>query len=142
MIDKYKNYTTKCNKCLHCANYMYVCRGEENFNEVEKCKEYEYDMNAYIRQDMDETYMPDIEHMNEDINNSLKYHNEYKTKTYIYDSNDNIISVCYTTSIPQVNETIIIHTEGIFNNYKVTKRILGINNDIGVTVWNLYVIKL
>ena len=91
MITKFKNCTSKCNKCLQCANYMYVCRGTDNFNDVEKCEEYEYDVNAYVRQDRDETYMPNIEDMNKDIDDSIKYHNQYKTKTYIYDIDNELL---------------------------------------------------
>lgn len=143
MTSKFKNYTTKCNKCLQCSNYMYVCRGEENFNCVEKCEEYEYDDKAYVRQDRDETYMPNIERMNEDIDNSIKYHNQYKTKTYIYDiDNELLIATCYTTEVPKIDEDIILHREDIFEKYKVTKRILGVNGDNGSTVWNIYVKRI
>ena len=138
---KFINYTTKCNKCLQCQNYMYVCRGADNFDKVEKCPEYEYDENAYVRQSRDETYMDNVTKLNEELNKSIEYKNQYKTKTYIYDSeSNNLITICYTTEAPKVNESLIIYgDDDTFRKYHVSSRILGINSNTGDAVWNLYV---
>lgn len=137
------NYTTKCNKCLQCSEYMYSCRGSSNFNKVEKCEDYSIDEHAYVRQDQDETYIKPVSQLNKEIDNSIQFHNQYKTKTYIYDvDNELLISTCYTTEVPKIKEEIILHREGIFEHYIVSERKLGVNGDNGATVWNLYVRKI
>lgn len=138
------NNTSKCSKCLHCSYYMYSCRGDSNFETAEKCIDYLLDETAWTRQDQDETYIKPAEKFNEEINNSIKYLNQYKTKTYIFDylDDDKLITFCYTTEIPKVNEEIIIHENGIFTKYVVSERILGVNTETNGSVWNLYVKKI
>lgn len=137
------NYTAKSARCLTCANYMYGCGGCISNEEAHKCDEYDEDLNAYVRQDNDETYIASVDQLSEDIDQAINVHNQYKTKTYIYDiDNELLITICYTTEAPKVDEDIILHRECIFENYKVSKRILGINTDNGAAVWNLYVKKI
>lgn len=134
------NNTAKCAKCLTCANYQYICQGETNYNKVEKCEEYEYDENAYCRQDRDNTYIKSSEILNEEIDKSIEYHNQYKTKIYLFDCDtEKKITIFYSTDIPNINEMLIVHKEGIFTKYKVQNRCLGINSETGNSVWNLYV---
>ena len=137
------NNTAKCAKCLTCANYQYVCQGETDYDKVEKCKEYGYDENAYCRQDRDDTYIKSSEILEEEFDKSIEYHNQYKTKIYLFDYNtQKNITIFYNTHIPTKNETVIVHKEGIFIKYKVQDRCLGVHSENGNSVWNLYVSEI
>lgn len=125
------NNTAKCVKCLTCANYQYVCQGETNYNKAEKCEKYEYDENAYYRQDRDDTYIKSSE---------ILYYNQYKPKIYLFDYDTlNDIITCYSTYIPSKNETMVVYKNGILTKYEVKDRCLCINSENDNSVWNLYV---
>ena len=137
------NNTAKCAKCLTCANYQYACQGETDYDKVEKCKSYEYDENAYCRQDRDDTYIKSSEILNEELDKSIEFHNQYKTKVYLfdYDTQKNI-TIFYNNHIPTKNEKVVVHKEGIFTKYKVQDRCLGVHSEDGNSVWNLYVSEI
>ena len=125
------NNTAKCAKCLTCANYQYVCQGETNYNKAEKCEKYEYDENAYYRQDRDDTYIKSSEILN---------YNKYKPKVCLFDYYTlNDIIIFYSTHIPNKNETMVVYKDGILTKYEVKDRYLCINSDNNNSVWNLYV---
>lgn len=126
------NNTAKCSKCLTCANYQYVCQGETNYNKAEKCEKYEYDEYAYHRQDRDDTYIK-----SSDISND----NQYKPKVYLFDYDTlNEIITCYSTHIPNKNETMVVYKNGILTKYEVKDRCLCVNSEnCNSSVWNLYV---
>lgn len=126
------NNTAKCSKCLTCANYQYVCQGETNYNKAEKCEKYEYDEYAYHRQDRDDTYIK-----SSDISND----NQYKHKVYLFDYDTlNEIITCYSTHIPNKNETMVVYKNGILTKYEVKDRCLCVNSEnCNSSVWNLYV---
>lgn len=137
-----QNCTQKCDKCLTCGSYMYGCGGVESDERAAKCSEYTEDKFAYLRQDRDDTYIKPQSIINEEIDKAIKFQNQYKTKTYIFDVNKDdeaLIVVCYLTAIPDINEEIIVHTEGKFTHYIVKTRIMDVNSETGGTVWNLYV---
>ena len=125
------NNTAKCAKCLTCVNYQYVCQGETNYNKAEKCEKYEYDENAYHRQDRDDTYIKSSEILN---------YNKYKPKVCLFDYYTlNDIITCYITHIPNKNETMVVYKDGILTKYEVKDRYLCINSENDNSVWNLYV---
>ena len=125
------NNTAKCAKCLTCANYQYACQGETNYNKAEKCEKYEYDENACHRQDRDDTYIKSSEILN---------YNQYKPKVCLFDYYTlNDIITCYSTHIPNKNETMVVYKDGILTKYEVKDRYLCINSDNDNSVWNLYV---
>ena len=125
------NNTAKCAKCLTCANYQYVCQGETNYNKAEKCEKYEYDENAYHRQDRDDTYIKSSKILN---------YNQYKSKVYLFDYYTlNDIITCYSTHIPSKNETMVVYKDGILTKYEVKDRCLCVNSENDNSVWNLYV---
>lgn len=125
------NNTAKCAKCLTCANYQYVCQGETNYDNAEKCEKYEYDEYAYHRQDRDDTYIKSSEISND---------NQYKPKVYLFDYDTlNDIITCYTTHIPNKNETMVVYKNGILTKYEVKDRCLCVNSENYNSVWNLYV---
>lgn len=138
------NYTAKSARCLTCANYMYGCGGCTSNEEAHNCVEYEEDLNAYVRQERDETYIKLSTDLDEEINNRIKNLNQYKDKVYIFklEDDDNeckLITVCYVNNVPDIDESMIIHNEGIFKNYLICKRALGVNKETEAAVWNLYV---
>jgi len=138
------NYTSKSARCLTCANYMYGCGGCTSNEKAHNCEEYEEDLNAYVRQDQDETYIKPSLDLDKEINERIKHLNQYKDKIYVFKLEGNIsdlITVCYSNHIPNIGESLIIHDEGIFTNYTVIKRALGINKETEGSVWNLYVNK-
>ena len=125
------NNTAKCAKCLTCANYQYVCQGETNYNKAEKCEKYEYDEYAYHRQDRDDTYIKSSEILND---------NQRKPKVYLFDYDTlNDIITCYSTHIPNKNETMLVYKDGILTKYEVKDRCLCVNSENYNSVWNLYV---
>ena len=125
------NNTAKCAKCLTCANYQYVCQGETNYNKAEKCEKYEYDEYAYHRQDRDDTYIKSSEISND---------NQYKPKVYLFDYDTlNDIITCYSTHIPNKNESMVVYKDGILTKYEVKDRCLCVNSENDNSVWNLYV---
>ena len=137
-----ENHTQKCNKCLTCGSYMYGCAGVESEERANACTEYAHDKFAYIRQDRDETYSKPTKDLLDEYDRAVKQNNQYRTKTYIFDYNDDkVICVCYTTSIPNISEHIIVYQDDTFVNYVVKERVMGVNKELGVSVWNLYVIK-
>lgn len=125
------NNTAKCTKCLTCANYQYVCQGETKYNKAEKCEKYEYDENAYYRQDRDDTYIKSSEILN---------YNQYKPKVCLFDYYTlNDIITFYSAHIPNKNETMVVYKDGILTKYEVKDRYLCINSENDNSVWNLYV---
>lgn len=125
------NNTAKCSKCLTCANYQYVCQGETNYNKAEQCEKYEYDEYAYHRQDRDDTYIKSSEILND---------NQRKPKVYLFDYDTlNDIITCYTTHIPDKNETMVVYKDGILTKYEVKDRCLCVNSENDNSGWTLYV---
>lgn len=125
------NNTAKCSKCLTCANYQYVCQGETNYDNAEKCEKYEYDEYAYHRQDRDDTYIKSSEILND---------NQRKPKVYLFDYDTlNEIITYYSTHIPNKNESIVVYKDGILTKYEVKDRYLCVNSENCNSIWSLLV---